>query len=925
MKPILTFRLLRLALPLFLVTCTTVSGDDPLKNTKKLVAKGHGSLYENGAFEVPYTSIKLIPPGPTKEDLLMEMAGVNARKSFLAGIGSAMEATEIVSEGTQYSYRLAKTINQETAKIVGSVHHFAREGSTLIAYKTHLVGKGIEGKAWKVSDEVQSALEELGDKTVRVSREIGDQISQSGADWFQGSPALASAILASGLSASDQTEITMDDSARAMSESITLKGDNIILSGSSDLYNISDRMGDTYDSFSMSAEKSTQSMKKFGEGTSKSSQETGDKLMDSGVDLIQGSLETGVHVYQKTSEFSDKTGTSFRQSADNFSKKTSESGEGIAQRSTKRGVERIGRTASNVGKDFNQSMNESGSRFGQSAISFVLGYSAIPKTLSSRWEDSGVEKNVEIFSKKKQSYSKWREENSDEYATVITETVGNYGENVSASFRKAGEIYDETVTENGFSLAALKAMRWVIQGVFWDGLIKPTGKIGGAMLGYIGVNGVAYPTMVTLNGAKSTVNIAVQVTLNTLGTGYDLVAPTGAAALAGTLGVATAIGGSAKAAAVGTTGILWGAGDVALGNITGAIVKGSGATGSAALHYIVVPAAQAGIHVAGGVAGVVTGSSIATVGVGIAAAGEALKGGGAVTGLAVKGAAPIVSGAMKVTGGAASLGRGVMEVLSGVTLYATGGVLKGTALVLENGIKYGASPIAKGTVVTGGTVAGVSSGVGSAIVGGTTYLWGQVVKGSGWAVGKGIKYAIAPVTMAGIAAAGTTTRTAVEATGGITAGTMALATEAGSGITWVFGNSIAGATVAGGTAASAGAGVAVGLYEVAKGITVPVGYIGGAGIVLSYQSISHIAAHSVLAVADASYLVLSLEGPRWVVYAVQGKLGNGEDLKPGAVLDLKKMQEKGETFYNVPVADGEMKNIVNTTYTTLPTPVSDQP
>jgi hypothetical protein len=43
-----------------------------------------------------------------------------------------------------------------------------------------------------------------------------------------------------------------------------------------------------------------------------------------------------------------------------------------------------------------------------------------------------------------------------------------------------------------------------------------------------------------------------------------------------------------------------------------------------------------------------------------------------------------------------------------------------------------------------------------------------------------------------------------------------------------------------------------------------------------------------------SYLFLSLEGPRWVLYAVKGKLGKGEDLAPGAMLDLKSMQEAGE-------------------------------
>ena len=52
-----------------------------------------------------------------------------------------------------------------------------------------------------------------------------------------------------------------------------------------------------------------------------------------------------------------------------------------------------------------------------------------------------------------------------------------------------------------------------------------------------------------------------------------------------------------------------------------------------------------------------------------------------------------------------------------------------------------------------------------------------------------------------------------------------------------------------------------------------------------------------------SYLVLSLEGSCWVLYAVKGKLGKDEDLVTGAMLDLKAMQEASEEIYNVPVSD----------------------
>ncbi|MBI4083457.1 MAG: hypothetical protein HY423_12695 [Candidatus Lambdaproteobacteria bacterium] len=88
---------------------------------------------------------------------------------------------------------------------------------------------------------------------------------------------------------------------------------------------------------------------------------------------------------------------------------------------------------------------------------------------------------------------------------------------------------------------------------------------------------------------------------------------------------------------------------------------------------------------------------------------------------------------------------------------------------------------------------------------------------------------------------------------------------------------------------------------------------------LSYKSITHLAAHSVLAVADASYLVLSLEGPRWVIYAVKGNLSSGEELTPGTILDLKRMQANGEVFCNLPVSDAEMSAVVASVPASLPT------
>lgn len=66
--------------------------------------------------------------------------------------------------------------------------------------------------------------------------------------------------------------------------------------------------------------------------------------------------------------------------------------------------------------------------------------------------------------------------------------------------------------------------------------------------------------------------------------------------------------------------------------------------------------------------------------------------------------------------------------------------------------------------------------------------------------------------------------------------------------------------------------------------------------------------------ACMSHLVLSLEGPRWVLSAVKDKLGKGEGLVSGTMLDLKSMQEVGEEIYNIPVSDEEMKNVVESVY-----------
>jgi hypothetical protein len=136
--------------------------------------------------------------------------------------------------------------------------------------------------------------------------------------------------------------------------------------------------------------------------------------------------------------------------------------------------------------------------------------------------------------------------------------------------------------------------------------------------------------------------------------------------------------------------------------------------------------------------------------------------------------------------------------------------------------------------------------------------------------------------------------------------------------TKVFGNIIAGTTLVAGTAVSAAGGTAYGVYQLSKAVVVPAGYELGGGMILSYDTLTQLGAQSILAVSDCAYLVLSLEGPRWVLYAVKGKTGSGDDLPVGAVVDLKKMQSSGEEIKYLPVSDEEMKKVVNSVYENLP-------
>ncbi len=552
---------LALSLPLLLLSaCAGTPQQDPLKNTKKLVSQGHKSLYENGAFHIPNTSMSLIPAGPGAFEFAMELGGFRARQSFMTSVKNAADSVTVVSVGTEKTYRFSKDIFDGGNEFAGWVTDHSRPGSMLLMKRAYPDAKYIIGSSWQAAKTVGGVLAEGGDTIAQGSLNVASAINREGESGSQS--------------------------------------------------------------------------------------------------VLKNSWQTGSGWI-------------------------------------KSGVRQGGQTMKGGANDF------------------ITGYVALPKNLASRASNMNPESSWHQYAKASKPVHEWREETSDKLAFYVKDTTENYFSNVGDSFKKGKKELADT-TQTG-SLAVLKSLGWALHGVFWEGMIKPVTKISAGSLGYIAVNSVVYPVVLLGQGTATMAELAVKVTWNSGAMAYDVVAPTGKAALAGIFGTVEAAAGTLAG---------------------GAVISGG--------------AAVSGVEYAG-----------------------------------TKALAAVV---------------------------ATGGYTVG------KGVKYIGVPIAASGVVIGGTAVGVA-------VAGTEAVAGVALLGSGEAVGASSR---------------------------------------------VVGTATSATTLAVGTTGSVVTGVGLGVYELSKAVVVPVGYELSMGVVLGYGSVSQIAAHSILAVSDVSYMVLSMEGPNWVLYGVKG-------------------------------------------------------
>ncbi|TGL33394.1 YlbF family regulator [Leptospira perdikensis] len=236
-------------------------------------------------------------------------------------------------------------------------------------------------------------------------------------------------------------------------------------------------------------------------------------------------------------------------------------------------------------------------------------------------------------------------------------------------------------------------------------------------------------------------------------------------------------------------------------------------------------------------------------------------------------------------------GKGVVYITAPSVELALGALLNSTEVVLNESVQS----MDKGVKITSAVVRKTSAY--------SAKTAGVVTESSG-------KYILAPMSLAGVTTGQTVLGGGLAVGGAVTGATVAGTSATAQAVTYTSSKVAAGTVGVTGTVASFGTGTTYGIYQLTKAVGVPTGVAIGSGIVLSYEFVSHMSAHSVLAVADCTYLVLSLEGGKWVVYGVKDGSKRASRLLTGAVVDVDQIRKEGGTVVKVPMEPGEVEKIL---------------
>ena len=603
---------------LLLTACAPKTGQDPLKHTKKLIIKGHGSLYENGMLEIPFTKVHFIPSVKGSFNLASELFFEDARDALQQSLKDALDSVYVIPEGTKKAYAISKDVY----RVSGDISHIIRK---------YTRGEGI----WLI-----------------------DRSSKIAKDHIIGA---------------------FDDSKRVAVS----------------VYDAGDRIESFFDVASRDIASSHW----------KRSKKTFSRSMDAASKINKVSV-------------------------------------------------RLAKEHFNLGTD-----------------AFIQGYVTLPSRLGKNLGKMGESFSASRFAQAHDRANEFRKESSVVFKDIISDTFSNYAKETGESLSKVSKNFSKHVQEEGVVLASLKSMRWLLQGIFYDALIKPIAKLTVGTVGLISVNGVIYPVHVVAEEAKESTMVMVEVTAQTAKSLYEIVAPSIHFALASVLGSTEYLGGKVLAGSTATLGT-----------------------------------AASGVDATAGLA---------------------------------------LSGASKTTG-----------------------------FVLGKSTQYIGVPIAVSANAVGKVGYGVLASSGSAALGTTLLATGE---------------------------------------------TAALATD-------VTGMALSGTTLVGGTGVSVVSASVQGVYNLTKAVVLPTGYTLSSGTVLGYGSLSQLQAHTILAASDAAYMILSLEGPKWVLYSITGKsIKDDKALPAGAIVDLKSMQEHDENIKRIEVSDAEMQKVLLSLDKDLPSFEKEKP
>ncbi|XDD56293.1 hypothetical protein AB3N62_19035 (plasmid) [Leptospira sp. WS4.C2] len=236
-------------------------------------------------------------------------------------------------------------------------------------------------------------------------------------------------------------------------------------------------------------------------------------------------------------------------------------------------------------------------------------------------------------------------------------------------------------------------------------------------------------------------------------------------------------------------------------------------------------------------------------------------------------------------------GKGVVYITAPSIELALGAILNSTEVVLNESVQS----MEKGAKVTSAVARKTSAY--------SAKTAAVVTESSG-------KYILAPMSLVGVTSGQAVLGGGLAVSGTVTGATLAGTSAAAQTVTYTSTKVAAGTVGVVGTTASFGTGTTYGVYQLTKAVGVPSGVVIGSGIVLSYEFVSHMSAHSVLAVADCTYLVLSLEGGKWVVYGVKDGSKKASRLLTGAVVDMDQIRKEGGTVVKVPLEEGEVEKIL---------------